>query len=129
MCLQQQQQQMDVYKTAKSIPKSLSPTTIQTAANQLLLLLSSDNNNNNKTGGWDQRVPIEQDDVMEFMRCLLDWVNNNNNNNNSVVFDKDDEWAMRFVCCCCNLRARVFSIPVLSFHDVVIIIIVVVVIP
>ena len=108
---------MDVYKTAKSVPKSIPPSIISAAA---FRVMNFGMKGFEKVVGWDQKVNSEEDNVVEFFSCFIEVFHGDDRRDGllgSLTFDKDDLWAMRFVNAASNLRSMVFSIPPLSFHD------------
>jgi ubiquitin-like 1-activating enzyme E1 B len=79
-----------------------------------------DSSNTSSTAtGRHLLVPSLQDCLYEFMKCIVELGSHAELSQliGQLSFDKDDDWSMRFVCAASNLRATIFSIPCLSFHD------------
>lgn len=112
---------MDVYKTAKITPVPLATEAVDRA---LVLVREA----YHETDGalrtspqllkhdWDHQVWSVEESISEFLICLLEVIRSGESIG-KLGFDKDDTWAMRFVTAASNLRASIFSIPMLSFHD------------
>ncbi len=109
---------MEVYKTAKSVPVPLSAEVIADALEQVRQHTGKPSPQVTGTD-WDHGVWTLVENVAEFINCLFEaffnpttpWVPG------SGIFDKDDLWSMRFVTAASNIRSSIFLIPLLSFYD------------
>jgi ubiquitin-like 1-activating enzyme E1 B len=131
--------EMNVYKTASVLPFSLSSTDIALARVETKRFINSltpststiaTETNIKKAEeaifipaslrkGWQQEVLSIKNILTDFLYDL--YVLSRSEDAKLIGklnFDKDDLWTMKFVTNASNLRSFVFSIPMLSFHDV-----------
>jgi ubiquitin-like 1-activating enzyme E1 B len=132
--------EMNVYKTASVLPFSLSSTDIASARIETKRFINSltpststiatTETNIKKEDeaifipaslrtGWQQKVLSVNDILTDFLYDLYVLSGSEDAKLIGILnFDKDDLWTMKFVTNASNLRSFVFSIPMLSFHDV-----------
>lgn len=110
---------MDVYKTATTIPVPIATQIIEDAAQKTMNIILTKTKSPSQKSGWDNIIFTTEDNVIEFLLCIYEIFCKDTNNNliGTLTFDKDDQWAMRFVTVASNLRSTVFSIKTLSFYD------------
>jgi len=117
---------MEVYKTSRSPPVPLDIEVINNGCNLMIDILQSKRARPSEAGeGWDHRIWSDVESVAEFILCLYDisllqrtaLADGSPGVIGSLTFDKDDNIAMKFVAAATNLRSRIFSIDLLSFHD------------
>jgi ubiquitin-like 1-activating enzyme E1 B len=106
---------MDVYKTAKVLPVLLSANLITEAVATTRSVLNKTTPAPSQVSGWDQRVPSLSDCIVEVLLSLH--LASSDAQLGLLAFDKDALWTMKFVTAAANLRAHIFTIPLLSFHD------------
>jgi ubiquitin-like 1-activating enzyme E1 B len=108
---------MDVYKTAKMVPQSLSASTIEEASIAAREVLENPSPSS-EDGDSSTAMQTNVQSATAFLMCLYDaCIGQDSGLMGTFSFDKDDEWAMRFVTAASNLRSGVFGIPLLSLHD------------
>lgn len=109
---------MEVYKTAKSVPVPLDLETVEAAVRRVESIIAKSEQAPSAASRWDQQLWTVEDSVVEF---LLSFVTIVNGKDASLIgqlsFDKDDLWSMKFVTAASNIRSSIFSIPLQSFHD------------
>ena len=137
---------MDVYKTAKSVPKPLDLQLIKEAvakAKDILGLATCNDGDNDTTGSssssssgtfgrsvagtnvlcstisWEQSIFTIEQNIIQFLLCLYDISVHADDSKliGQLSFDKDDVWAMKFVTVTSNMRSSIFTIPLQSYHD------------
>lgn len=109
---------MDVYKTAKCVPRPLQYDIFQTAAELVNQIKSGESIRPSKRTGWDQTKWSDVECAAEILLSLIEVYREGDPSvHGKLSFDKDDVHSMRFVCAAANLRARVFGIEVQSYHD------------
>ena len=133
---------MDVYKTAKSVPKPLDLQLIKEAvakAKDILGLATSNDGDDDTTGSssgtigrsvavtnvlssaisWEQSIFTIEQNIIQFLLCLYDISLHADDSKliGQLSFDKDDVWAMKFVTVTSNMRSSIFTIPLQSYHD------------
>lgn len=132
---------MNLYKTAKCVPKPIQPAIIDQAVDvarqriqqeylqpscstSLKNGISSQVFAANSTfygAGWDHRRLSVEENLIEFVFCLYEIVLKEAEEQQTLLgqlsFDKDDFWAMRFVAAASNIRSSIFGIEMQSFHD------------
>ena len=133
---------MDVYKTAKSVPKPLDLQLIEEAvakAKDILGLATSNDGDDDTTGSssgtigrsvavtnvlcsaisWEQSIFTIEQNIIQFLLCLYDISVHADDSKliGQLSFDKDDVWAMKFVTVTSNMRSSIFTIPLQSYHD------------
>jgi len=133
---------MDVYKTAKSVPKPLDLHLIEEAvakAKDILGLATSNDGDDDTTGSssgtmgrsvgvtnvlcsaisWEQSIFTIEQNIIQFLLCLYDISVHADDSKliGQLSFDKDDVWAMKFVTVTSNMRSSIFTIPLQSYHD------------
>ena len=134
---------MDVYKTAKSVPKPLDLQLIKEAvakAKDILGLATCNDGDDDATGSsnsgtfvrsvagtnvlcstisWEQSIFTIEQNIIQFLLCLYDISVHADDSKliGQLSFDKDDVWAMKFVTVTSNMRSSIFTIPLQSYHD------------
>lgn len=114
---------MNVYKTAKITPVPLALDLIDAAIDAARLVYDPEGKEKEKVSdNWSFQMWSLSQNMLEFIKAYLDVLQEEDQHPHTTLmgtmaFDKDDEWSMRFVAAASNLRAHVFSIPTLSFHD------------
>jgi len=117
---------MEVYKTAKSVPIPLNIDLIRSTIHQAMDLFVTPRSAGtvgiaglpSSGANWEQKVWTVAENIMEFVAAIYELlISKDVSFIGQLSFDKDDLWAMKFVTACTNIRSSIFSIPCLSFHD------------
>jgi ubiquitin-like 1-activating enzyme E1 B len=101
--------EMDVYKTALSLPSAIDVKVFDESFEAVLQQLSSGSPRTNSSG-WDTSTWTVEQCITELGLAMFDALSLSGGSLiGKMSFDKDDELAMKFVCAASNLRSKIFK--------------------